>query len=62
MKADSGAFKLVVKKGRNYVGFVAEGPPDADGAVDIAVVFRGTITSDEWIQVSPRYFGLHGPA
>lgn len=50
IEADSGAYKLVVKEGRNYVGIIAQGPPDADGAVDIAIVFRGTITRDEWIQ------------
>lgn len=44
IEADSGAYKLVVKKARNYVGFIAEGPPDKTGAVDIAIVFRGTVT------------------
>lgn len=38
------------------VGFIAEGPADSanpnNGEVDIAVVFRGTITQDEWVQVS----------
>jgi hypothetical protein len=56
MQADSGAYKLVIKEGRNYVGFIAEGPADASlpadsQEVDIAVVFRGTITNDEWLQV-----------
>jgi len=50
LQADSGAYKLVVKKDRNYIGFIAEGPEDADKAVDIAIVFRGTITRDEWVQ------------
>jgi hypothetical protein len=57
MQADSGAYKLVTKEGRNYVGFIATGPahadqPDDSNEVDIAVVFRGTITKDEWFQVS----------
>jgi hypothetical protein len=56
MQADSGAYKLVIKEGRNYVGFIAVGPAQPDQPhdskeVDIAVVFRGTITKDEWIQV-----------
>jgi hypothetical protein len=46
IEADSGGYKLVVKKARNYVGFIAESEPDANGAVDIAIVFRGTITSE----------------
>jgi hypothetical protein len=38
------------------VGFIAVGPAKADQPadskeVDIAVVFRGTITQDEWLQV-----------
>ena len=44
--ADAGDYKLVVKKDRNYVGFIAEGPEDEDGFVDIAIVFRGTITRE----------------
>jgi hypothetical protein len=57
MEADSGAYKLVIKEGRNYVGFIAQGPADsskpADSKeVDLAVVFRGTITKDEWLQAS----------
>ncbi|KAF6265180.1 hypothetical protein COO60DRAFT_1119417 [Scenedesmus sp. NREL 46B-D3] len=55
IEADSGAYKLVIKEGRNYVGFIAEGPagtsqPGDDSVVDLAVVFRGTITQDEWLQ------------
>lgn len=50
--ADSGAYHLVVKNGRNYVGYVAQSPPDSDGKVDIAVVFRGTITQDDWVTVT----------
>jgi len=50
IEAGSGAYKLVMKTARNYVGFIAEGPPDADGGVDIAIVFRGTITNGEWFQ------------
>ena len=51
--ADSGAYKLVRtdKKKKNFVGFVAveKGAPAGRGA-DVAVVWRGTITRDEWIQ------------
>ncbi|WIA17727.1 hypothetical protein OEZ85_009243 [Tetradesmus obliquus] len=55
MQADSGGYKLVIKEGRNYVGFIATGPahaalPADSSEVDIAVVFRGTITTDEWLQ------------
>lgn len=46
IEADSGAYKLVVKTARNYVGFIAESQPDVeDRGVDIAIVYRGTITS-----------------
>ena len=48
----AGAYKLVVKKDRNYVGFIADGPAAGGEGVDIAIVFRGTITKDEWIQAS----------
>ena len=52
--ADSGAYKLVRtdKKRKNFVGYVAveQNPPAGRGA-DVAVVWRGTITRDEWIQV-----------
>lgn len=41
----------MVKTARNYVGFIGKSPPDENGEVDIAVVFRGTITQDEWVQV-----------
>jgi hypothetical protein len=54
LEADSGGYKLIRKEKRNYVGFIAEGPPDEDGGVDIAIVFRGTITNDEWAQVCAR--------
>jgi hypothetical protein len=62
MEADSGAYKLVIKEGRNYVGFIAQGPADSahdehSKEVDLAVVFRGTITNDEWLQV--RVAQLH---
>ena len=54
--ADSGAYKLVRsdKKKKNFVGFIAveQGVPAGRGA-DVAVVWRGTITRDEWIQVRP---------
>jgi hypothetical protein len=45
IKADSGAYKLVIQTARKYVGIIAEGKPDPDdGGVDIAIVYRGTIT------------------
>jgi hypothetical protein len=69
MQADSGAYKLVIKEGRNYVGFIAVGPAQPDqpvdsNEVDIAVVFRGTITKDEWIQVGAcaMWFRYHAQA
>jgi len=51
IKADSGAYKLVIQTARKYVGIIAEGKPDPDdGGVDIAIVYRGTITGSEWFQ------------
>jgi hypothetical protein len=53
IEADSGAYKLVVKTARNYVGFIAESQPDPeDKGVDIAIVYRGTITSEPRLRVT----------
>ena len=52
--ADSGAYKLVRtnKKKKNFVGFVAvEQEVPAKRGADVAIVWRGTISHDEWIQV-----------
>ena len=51
--ADSGAYKLIrcSTKKKNFVGFIAveRDVPEGRGA-DVAVVWRGTITRDEWMQ------------
>eukprot|EP00850_Spirogloea_muscicola_P008473 SM000045S16218 [mRNA] locus=s45:285021:289060:+ [translate_table: standard] len=50
--ADSGAYKLVETSNemKNFVGFVAHSDPADNKEVDIAVVWRGTITKGEWLQ------------
>ena len=56
--ADSGAYKLVRtdKKKKNFVGFVAvEQDVPAKRGADVAIVWRGTITHDEWIQARMIY-------
>eukprot|EP00850_Spirogloea_muscicola_P023548 SM000366S13818 [mRNA] locus=s366:61728:70586:+ [translate_table: standard] len=50
--ADSGAYKLVESSSqvKNFVGFVAHSDPAENKEVDVAVVWRGTITKGEWLQ------------
>ncbi len=53
--ADSGAYKLVMNdegQGKNFVGFVAVEDVPAGHPADEAIVWRGTITKDEWLQVN----------
>lgn len=51
--AATGPYKLIDRTGQNYVGYIAKRQvPAADGGgVDVAILYRGTITLDDWIQV-----------
>lgn len=59
--ADSGAYKLVRRngKGKNFVGYIAVEDVPVGEKADVAIVWRGTITQDEWLQVNTRAQHMH---